>query len=804
MKSGEKSSSLRDVVIGITGKLQSSSKDTRAQQSYTNTQASSFNVLYKLEGKSDKDTNSQGLGSKKVKRIQQKTHNADQNTAPTLPETLSGVSAMSNSNNSGGSIEYRQQENISNDSSDDLNLKSELISPPLPTLLSGLRNTNSASSSVASSLEAHGSGEQNMQGKERGVGYHLLSVCRLLSDDMTTFMARRRYALELRRKERGAILVALQDVTAKIWVGRCHVEMYGSCATQLDLPSSDLDVVICGLPQSKSKKKKHGDNLDSMEHNPYHNFPSLNGGRVLRLAAELERQPWAVQVKAIPTASVPVIKMLADPARLGSIGLAGHDMGMNSNDYCPPSGRHVDWMMQSTNSPQIVTSQGVMQQHGAPPMQHNFMSNTNDPSSATPIHPMALMKHFPNHWRGADVMNGLISVDITFQGPEHGGLGSTAYSARVVRDACNETGLPPESTPAVQVTMVLKELLAQRRLNEPFSGGLSSYALLLMVVAIMRERRAIRAEMDLAEKQRKAVSAPTLMRETPPVSSKENLNREPPPASTSSKKASNGTDPSSEKCKTEVTESAPSAQASSNSSWASIAKQTNVKRPPAKEKPPHRQPTNSQASTDGSKQMEGLDNGKTAENDDTDLSIDKPHQKNDDGYLTYTSSENQPSSTYEESQYQLPNASALLSSSFNFSQGSNDVLEVLCSGEPSAGKLLMHFLLFYGQYFDAQTMLVDVTVEDGRVPFPPRQTVGSFDPITGMFTVDPIIVYDPLDDAERRNVSRRCFAWPNIRSIFTSCYTALQHTVERRGRGVGTEVDYGSDNSRLLESLLSF
>jgi hypothetical protein len=38
--------------------------------------------------------------------------------------------------------------------------------------------------------------------------------------------------------------------------------------------------------------------------------------RVLRLAADLERQPWAVQVKAIPTASVPVVKVLADPSRL--------------------------------------------------------------------------------------------------------------------------------------------------------------------------------------------------------------------------------------------------------------------------------------------------------------------------------------------------------------------------------------------------------------------------------------------------------------------------------------------------------
>ena len=65
-----------------------------------------------------------------------------------------------------------------------------------------------------------------------------------------------------------------------------------------------------------------------------------------------------------------------------------------------------------------------------------------------------------------------------------------------MQDACNETGLPPESTPVVQVLMIIKELLAQRRLNEPFSGGLSSYAILLLVVAVVKERRIIKKEME--------------------------------------------------------------------------------------------------------------------------------------------------------------------------------------------------------------------------------------------------------------------------------------------------------------------
>ena len=64
-----------------------------------------------------------------------------------------------------------------------------------------------------------------------------------------------------------------------------------------------------------------------------------------------------------------------------------------------------------------------------------------------------------------DIMAKEFSVDITFEGPEHGGIRSTAFSARVVQDACNETGLPPERTPAVQVLMVLIDVRFSGQLN---------------------------------------------------------------------------------------------------------------------------------------------------------------------------------------------------------------------------------------------------------------------------------------------------------------------------------------------------
>jgi hypothetical protein len=66
-------------------------------------------------------------------------------------------------------------------------------------------------------------------------------------------------------------------------------------------------------------------------------------------------------------------------------------------------------------------------------------------------------------------------------------------------------------------------------------------------------------------------------------------------------------------------------------------------------------------------------------------------------------------------------------------------------------------------------------------PFVPRTSGGSIYPVTGMLTVDPIIVYDPLEGAENNNVARSCFAWSSIRWVFAQSYMTLSSAVERSG-----------------------
>lgn len=825
---------LRDVVLGR------HTSGVKAVQNVSNTgivgTSSALRVLDKAKSqvlKADPASPSKSVIS--TRKVQIPT-SADQNTAPTYQETVSAVSASSNAAVTAKALLPCEDERASKAESgsaqtDEAPLnagrtatedreKDPSPNPPLPTLLSP-ENANSANSSVASSLEVPHTSRRhhhvNSTSDVADVGYHLLDVCDRLSRDMNLFMSRRALALSTRRRERGALLAALQDTVTAIWPGRGHAEMYGSCATQLDLPSSDLDVVVIGIDQypavspnlGSRSNSVSGDSIQktlSMEdtsgddasqrsqhrQNRHHSLSNylpmhtqVNAERVVRLASELEAQPWAVHINAIPTASVPVVKVLADPLKL----IAGTTGG--------------DWMMHHqrivaqtavTGQPQISSSRSLQQQQYHPP------------------------------WRGADVMNGLLSLDITFDGPEHGGIGSTHYSARAVAEACQEFGGPPDATPLVQVVMVLKELLAQRKLNEPYSGGLSSYALLLLVVALMRERAVIREEIERAERQRKAMTAGdgngtfagSLQLLEPVVLGPDLSERGREHASVICQKL-----PAVDKAtKTELPNGVSSAskrdeqsagypKSKFSSSWASIASKTsnvssgnesaapqtkaNLKKKPTTFADAVARSVNGSAAVSSSTSRPNSEPASIASRDS---GLHRPAK----GTASNTGNGNRvkgDADTNQETGSVGANSSSLnvdpslVATPSLYPQGYNDVIEVLCSGPTTAGKLLMHFLLYYGEHFEAQTTAIDISGKHERSfagqvspyayysPYIQRRAPGTIDPITGMLTVDPIVIYDPLEGSEHKNVARRCFAWSSVRWIFAQSYATLSSAVER-------------------------
>lgn len=836
---------------------------------------------------------------------------ADHSTAPTYQETVSALSSASNTVENGnnaknkseggnGGIPWNHQSQLTanigdtdpsvegvetdtqptdrvtgnNTTSPSHSLRSPV--PPLPILLSP-ENANSTTSSVASSLEAphgrhHHIHHTQSQDEHNAVGYHLLDVCDRLSQDICLFMKSRAQAVSLRRSERTVLLGALQEVVSGIWSDACRVKLYGSCATLLDLPSSDMDVVIIGLDDrssgvypwkpvgeftplsASSARSKSESAVSAMDDSIYQASPhpttpgppppyipvySANAHRVMRLASAIERLPWAVQVKSIPHATVPVIKILADPSKI-------------------PGGNAInDW--QGFGTPSTEKAYGGT----AAPVERQTDSTRS--AAARVLQP----------WRGSDLMNGLISLDITFQGPEHGGIGSTDYSLDVVKSVCREMGIRnPDDTPFVQCLMVLKELLVQRKLNEPYSGGLSSYALLLLLTALMRERAAIRGELERVEQHRQTA---TITAAAPMLPSSNVEDATGPSVSQAahqrtgplSKRAEGGATSSMENKSTTSDDGrrTPLAKASSTS-WASVARNSESAvassecsvtgsnaqaslsaRPKSNEQPlslqrEDRKPI-SFADVVGKSTSVGVPSVDAVakelptshptvpqqrsgawqskpkwEKRPQILSCDRHSHRKHDGYENRNNGNHQSRSnnaskaisdngmknnTGEGKGDTLPQTVLMEQQQFQqhqlydpnivptlFPQGFDDVIEVLCLGETTSGKLLMHFLLHYGQYFDAATTAIDILGKHKQVfnniypspyshmtPFIERSAPESIDPHTGMLVVDHIVIYDPLEGAEKHNVARRCFAWHQVRWIFAQSYATLSSAVEK-------------------------
>jgi hypothetical protein len=63
-------------------------------------------------------------------------------------------------------------------------------------------------------------------------------------------------------------------------------------------------------------------------------------------------------------------------------------------------------------------------QHWSPLLGHQGHSQLQRPED-----PPGKILPRPQPWRGADVMKWSLSLDITFEGPEHGGIASTEFSA---------------------------------------------------------------------------------------------------------------------------------------------------------------------------------------------------------------------------------------------------------------------------------------------------------------------------------------------------------------------------------------
>jgi len=173
----------------------------------------------------------------------------------------------------------------------------------------------------------------------------------------------------------------VKKVVSSLWP-ESRVEMYGSHATSLCIPSSDLDLVVIGANQSEGDQHP-----------------------ISVLSRALQKERWIRTLQSIETARVPVIKLVGKEERIPT-----------------------DITFELKNAPAFCTSEGLLAHH-----------------------------------------EGLASCELV-----------NNFKQKF-----------PQITP---LALVLKQLLCERNLNNVYTGGLSSYCLVMMIISFLQQ------EDDLSKK----------------------------------------------------------------------------------------------------------------------------------------------------------------------------------------------------------------------------------------------------------------------------------------------------------------
>ncbi|GMH87181.1 hypothetical protein TrVE_jg6895 [Triparma verrucosa] len=576
-------------------------------------------------------------------------------------------------------------------------------------------------------------------------------VCRILKKDIGRFIVKRDAALVERRRGRNMLLRAIKSVVSQtiLLKNDYDVTPYGSCLTGLDLPSSDLDIVISKIkpdvvrPLKKEKKvvrerirreRVEQQKKDEMEL-PY---------RIEQLAAKLSEEGWAVQVKPITTTAVPLIKLLADPTMVPEEfmdRIPGQFEGEFRADKVAKE-REVE-----------LEEEEEFQFGNFPPAQ--LPPPPISPTQRFGYDKPPLSPHSPClSWRGADITNNLVSVDITFDVGHHGGIASSDYAEKVVKDGSKDDLFDGDNGDNIifQVIIVLKEFLAQKHLNEPFTGGLSSYGLMLMVVAIVKQAK---WRLSVMRKRRKSMSEALRQQEQHGNTSgsegsftviDEVMSEQPNPGKSTANSAA-------------VQQIAPRPMRS----WSDIAR------------------------------------GSSADSSDSGgvkaMPMSLPDRSTEIGLIRSTNSS--PSTT---KLYPGPKQVG------EVSEGEDEetwrkidkILENSLSpeGKLTVGGILMHFLYFYGTIFDAYSLMIDPKEKTG-VPTNRTDDRETLDHETGLPSHDPVVILNPLAKGEYSNVAKSCFAFQSLQWFFTNSF----HTLELASKN-GTHVT--SSDIVLLDLIISF
>ncbi|KAK8456121.1 hypothetical protein SEVIR_4G280100v4 [Setaria viridis] len=217
---------------------------------------------------------------------------------------------------------------------------------------------------------------------------------------------------------------------------RSRTNLFGSNATGLALPTSDVDLVVSLPPVRNLEPIKEAGILEGRN--------GIKETCLQHAARCLTNQDWvrSDSLKTVENTAIPVIMLVAD---------VPCDTNM-FNEYSSVLDSSQEY------------SVNVLGEQGSPPR-----SDTSSSEGSNMLVSSKLNKD------DCDIVQS-IRLDISFKSPSHTGLQTTEL-------VCELTQQFPAVVP---LALILKKFLADRSLDHPYSGGLSSYCLVLLIVRFLQ------------------------------------------------------------------------------------------------------------------------------------------------------------------------------------------------------------------------------------------------------------------------------------------------------------------------------
>ncbi|KAG9452328.1 hypothetical protein H6P81_005232 [Aristolochia fimbriata] len=217
---------------------------------------------------------------------------------------------------------------------------------------------------------------------------------------------------------------------------RSRINIFGSNATGLALPASDVDLVVRLPPVRNLEPIKEAGILEGRN--------GIKETCLQHAARYLANQEWVKNdsLKTIENTAIPVIMLVVEVPHDLVTSSGGLSIGKLSN---------------------VELDHDISDQTGIP--LSNFLSADGGSSlSGTKLNPGRV-----KDWRS-------VRLDISFKSPSHTGIQTT----ELVRE------LTEQFPAAVPLALVLKQFLADRSLDRSYSGGLSSHCLVLLITRFLQ------------------------------------------------------------------------------------------------------------------------------------------------------------------------------------------------------------------------------------------------------------------------------------------------------------------------------